>query len=91
MVIMKASVFVCGLKMHPVMVSGDHEGKCVCMCVCLRCIQLWYLLNMKASVFVCFVNMYTSLVSCNQESECVCVCVCVLKMHPAMVSGYHEG
>ena len=33
MVIMKASVFVCGLTMLPVMVSSDHEGNCVCMCV----------------------------------------------------------
>ena len=25
-------VCVCVLKMYPAMVSGDHEGKCVCVC-----------------------------------------------------------
>ena len=26
---MKASVFLCVLKKYPVMIYGDHEGKCV--------------------------------------------------------------
>ena len=36
LVIMKVSVFVCVFKMYPAMVCSDNEGKCICVCVCLK-------------------------------------------------------
>ena len=35
--IKKASdLYVCVLKMYTVLVSGNHEGKSVCVCVCVE-------------------------------------------------------